>query len=136
MCIMTAFCFQNIWPARVLLKMLSQVCFALEPMLRLSSIRRGDLFIIQIIQASKGTFPQIISVCMKAYDDMIYSKEEQQWRHNPLSPMRNCLHRFCSLLECGIVYSHKGQSSVYRMSQVLLLINIEAFIEHVLCAKF
>lgn len=62
MCIMTAFCFQNIWPARVLLEMLPRVCCESEPVLGLSSIRRGDLFIIPIIQALDSTFPQIISV--------------------------------------------------------------------------
>lgn len=39
-----------------------RVCFASEPALGLSSIRRGDLFIIQIIRALKGSFPRIIAM--------------------------------------------------------------------------
>lgn len=55
--------------------MLSQVCFESEPMLRLSSIRRGDLFIIQIIQALKGTFPKLLVYFRRAYDDAIFSNK-------------------------------------------------------------
>lgn len=44
-------------------------------MLRLSSVRRGDLFIIQIIEDLKGTFPKLSVYFRRALDDKTYSSK-------------------------------------------------------------
>lgn len=65
--------------------MLYQVCFESEPWLRLSSIRRGDLFITQLIQALKEGTPapnyQYISGEQKRIGFM-QKRKEQPWRCN------------------------------------------------------
>lgn len=117
--------------------MLYQVCLKSEPVLRLSSIRRGDLFIIQIIQAFKRhSSPPPNYQCISRDLVVIWfiQKKSNNWRHSPQELAGKHLHRFCN--QGGTWWLMFCLQNTQMTAQVLLLINIETFTEHFVWTGF